>query len=213
FALLLALHRRYPVPNLALSGGCAMNSVANGKVYLRTPFRKMYLPAAAGDAGGAIGAACVVQSRLDDAEDGRSKMGDRPAASQLPSAISQLPRGRLVTAYLGPHFSNDEIEHLLSERGLLASADCSHGSMSRAQEEERVSHSPGSGQAPRRGYISEHPASPLGISPLVGLPAEPIDPGKRERLPYNSNLRVLRIDDDAELCERTAQAIAEGFVV
>src|SRR6266513_2263801 len=47
FALLLALHRRYPVPNLALSGGCAMNSVANGKVYLRTPFRKMYLPAAA----------------------------------------------------------------------------------------------------------------------------------------------------------------------
>ncbi len=229
FALLLALHRRYPVPNLALSGGCAMNSVANGKVYLRTPFRKMYLPAAAGDAGGAIGAACVVQSRLDDAEDGRSKMGDRPAASQLPSAISQLPRanesfylqssisdlprGRLVTAYLGPHFSNDEIEHLLSERGLLASADCSHGSMSRAQEEERVSHSPGSGQAPRRGYISEHPASPLGISPLVGLPAEPIDPGKRERLPYNSNLRVLRIDDDAELCERTAQAIAEGLVV
>ena len=60
FALLLALHRRYPVANLALSGGCAMNSVANGKVYLRTPFRKMYLPAAAGDAGGAIGAACVV---------------------------------------------------------------------------------------------------------------------------------------------------------
>ena len=34
-----------------------MNSVANGKVYLRTPFKKMYLPAAAGDAGGAIGAA------------------------------------------------------------------------------------------------------------------------------------------------------------
>src|SRR5438105_12255718 len=79
FALLLALHRRYPVPNLALSGGCAMNSVANGKVYLRTPFRKMYLPAAAGDAGGAIGAACVVQSRLDDAGDGRSKIGDQPA--------------------------------------------------------------------------------------------------------------------------------------
>src|SRR5947208_5444583 len=64
FALLLALHRRYAVPNLALSGGCAMNSVANGKVYLRTPFRKMYLPAAAGDAGGAIGAAAVVKAQL-----------------------------------------------------------------------------------------------------------------------------------------------------
>src|SRR6059058_5134362 len=114
FALLLALHRRYPVPNLALSGGCAMNSVANGKVYLRTPFRKMYLPAAGGDAGGAIGVACVVHSRLDDAEDGRSKIGDQPAASHLPSSIFHLPRRfRLETAYLGPHFSNDEIEHLL----------------------------------------------------------------------------------------------------
>src|SRR2546423_1395620 len=51
FALLDSLHRQRPSSNLALSGGCAMNSVANGKVYLRTPFRKMYLPAAAGDAG------------------------------------------------------------------------------------------------------------------------------------------------------------------
>ena len=38
FALLEALHARHPSPNLALSGGCAMNSVANGKVYLRTPY-------------------------------------------------------------------------------------------------------------------------------------------------------------------------------
>src|SRR5205814_2743644 len=33
------------------------------------------------------------------------------------------------------------------------------------------------------------------------------------RLPYNSNLRVVRIDDVAGLCERTARAIAEGLVV
>jgi len=60
FALLHTLYARHPLPNLALSGGCAMNSVANGKVYLRTPFKKMYLPAAAGDAGGAIGGATYV---------------------------------------------------------------------------------------------------------------------------------------------------------
>ena len=96
--------------------------------------------------------------------------------------------------------------------------------MSRAQEEERVSHSTSSGQAPRRGYISELPASPLGISPLVGLPAEPID--LASGLPARRRLRLgesacptipifasLRIDDDAELCERTARAIAEGLVV
>src|SRR5438067_4493469 len=65
FALLHALHKKHPCDNLALAGGCAMNSVANGKVYRRTPFKKMYLPAAAGDAGGAIGAAAFVQSQLD----------------------------------------------------------------------------------------------------------------------------------------------------
>ena len=64
FALLKALHAAHPSDHLALSGGCAMNSVANGKVYLNTPFKKMYLPAAAGDAGGAIGAAAVVAAKL-----------------------------------------------------------------------------------------------------------------------------------------------------
>ena len=37
-----------------------MNSVANGKVTLRSPFREVYVPSAAGDAGGAIGAAFSV---------------------------------------------------------------------------------------------------------------------------------------------------------
>ena len=37
--------------------------------------------------------------------------------------------------------------------------------------------------------------------------------GKRERSPYNSNLRVSRIDDETELCECTARAIADGLVV
>ncbi|MGZ5564697.1 MAG: carbamoyltransferase family protein [Chthoniobacterales bacterium] len=92
FSLLQALHSRYPSENLALSGGCAMNSVANGKVYLRTPFRRMYLPAAAGDAGGAIGAAAVVNSSL---------------------GIRHLS---LETAYLGPSFSDEEIENLLESR-------------------------------------------------------------------------------------------------
>jgi carbamoyltransferase len=118
FALLLALHRRYPVPNLALSGGCAMNSVANGKVYLRTPFRKMYLPAAAGDAGGAIGAAAIVQAQLAEVRTHKSEV------SILSSDLRPL-----TSAYLGPHFSNDEIEHLLTSRGLLGSELPAPGSM------------------------------------------------------------------------------------
>jgi carbamoyltransferase len=106
FALLNSLHRRRPSSNLALSGGCAMNSVANGKVYLRTPFRKMYLPAAAGDAGGAIGAAVVVQAQL----------------AEVGGQRSEVSKSRFVLdhAYSGPHFSNEEIEALLRSRDLIS---------------------------------------------------------------------------------------------
>ena len=57
FHLLNRLHERYQLDALALAGGCAMNSVANGKVYRASPFKRLYVQSAAGDAGGAIGAA------------------------------------------------------------------------------------------------------------------------------------------------------------
>jgi carbamoyltransferase len=121
FALLNALHRKYPSANLALAGGCAMNSVANGKVYLRTPFRKMYLPAAAGDAGGAIGAAAVVQAQLAEVRSQKSEVSkDKHAPiSDLrpPTSGSRL---HLDDAYSGPQFSDDEIRQLLRDRGLLS---------------------------------------------------------------------------------------------
>lgn len=69
FHLLNTLHPRYKSSNLALSGGCAMNSVANGKIYSRTPFKKLYLPASAGDAGGAIGSAFALWHQLSGKEE------------------------------------------------------------------------------------------------------------------------------------------------
>jgi carbamoyltransferase len=59
FHLLDALHRRHKLDSLTLAGGCAMNSVANGKVRRRSAFRRVYVQSAAGDAGGAIGALCT----------------------------------------------------------------------------------------------------------------------------------------------------------
>lgn len=101
FALLNAAHATHRSSHLALSGGCAMNSVANGKVYLHTPFRQMYLPAAAGDAGGAIGAAAVVNAQLG----GRTQ--------------------KLMSAYSGPQFSNAETAALIASRAAeLAHAGC-----------------------------------------------------------------------------------------
>jgi len=64
FHLLNTLHSKHGGETLCLAGGCAMNSVANGKVYCNTPFKKVYIQSAAGDAGGAIGAAYAVWHKL-----------------------------------------------------------------------------------------------------------------------------------------------------
>jgi carbamoyltransferase len=57
FALAGSLFEKSRLPRLCLAGGCGYNSVANGKVFEGTPFRDLYVQAAAGDAGGAVGAA------------------------------------------------------------------------------------------------------------------------------------------------------------
>src|SRR5438105_1753354 len=107
FALLQALHKQHPSDNLAIAGGCAMNSVANGKVYRRSPFKKMYCPAAAGDAGGAIGAAMYVQTKISDQQNLTSDL--RP----------------LMSAYLGPDSNEEEIHALIDwKKKQIADAGC-----------------------------------------------------------------------------------------
>jgi carbamoyltransferase len=64
FNLIRKAHERYGSTNLAIAGGCAMNSVANGKVRRVTPYRRVYVQSAAGDAGGAIGAAYALWHKL-----------------------------------------------------------------------------------------------------------------------------------------------------
>lgn len=92
FHLLQSLQRRYGRAALALAGGCAYNSVANGKVLDRTGFKHLYVQPAAGDAGGALGAAYAVWHRH----------GARAAA--------------MSHAYWGPSFSNAELGAVLDER-------------------------------------------------------------------------------------------------
>ncbi|MBG0811733.1 carbamoyltransferase [Methylosinus sp. H3A] len=103
FNLLNALHARHGQPNLALAGGCAMNSAANGKIRRMTPYRHVYVQPAAGDAGGALGAAFAVWRRSGGAR-----------------------RFVMDHAYWGPQFATEEIAPLVdaqSER--LAEAGCS----------------------------------------------------------------------------------------
>jgi carbamoyltransferase len=63
FKILRALYARVGNPRLCLAGGCAMNSVANGKVRAETPFTDVYIQPAAGDNGTALGAALHVWHR------------------------------------------------------------------------------------------------------------------------------------------------------
>jgi carbamoyltransferase len=111
FHLLEALYRRHKLDSLTLAGGCAMNSVANGKVRRRSNFKRVYVQSAAGDAGGAIGAAMHVWHQ-----------GDR-AGARMTSACSSALEGDMLTgcsvmdhAYLGPDCDPEEVAGLLETR-------------------------------------------------------------------------------------------------
>jgi carbamoyltransferase len=66
FHVLGDLQQRTGLTKLALAGGCALNSVANGKIFEKTKFRELYAQPAAGDDGTAIGAAFYVEHAVLD---------------------------------------------------------------------------------------------------------------------------------------------------
>jgi carbamoyltransferase len=103
FALLNSLYDKFRIDTLALAGGCAMNSVANGKIYVATPFRRVFVQPAAGDAGGALGAALAVHHRLSPG----------------------TPRLLMEHAYWGPEFSRSQIAALIERhRSELGAQGC-----------------------------------------------------------------------------------------
>lgn len=53
------IHKKYPSQNLIISGGCALNSAANGKIHTHTPYKNVYISSAPADDGCAIGAALL----------------------------------------------------------------------------------------------------------------------------------------------------------
>jgi carbamoyltransferase len=62
--LLNSLHKLVPTEKISMAGGCALNSVANGKLLLETPFRETCIQPAAGDDGLALGAALYVSNSI-----------------------------------------------------------------------------------------------------------------------------------------------------
>ncbi|MBI2944519.1 MAG: hypothetical protein HYY25_09965 [Candidatus Wallbacteria bacterium] len=94
----LDLMERTGLDSLCLAGGVALNCVANERARRRTGARGFFVQPAAGDAGGALGAAAVVDRLL----------------------LGNGPRPPLEHVYLGPDFSQAEIDRVLAEQGAVS---------------------------------------------------------------------------------------------
>jgi carbamoyltransferase len=88
FHLLNQLYERVGCKDLAMAGGCALNSVANGKLFSQTKFRRTWIQPAAGDEGLAIGAALHTYHAV----------------------LNQPRRFVMKNSYLGSEFSDARVE-------------------------------------------------------------------------------------------------------
>lgn len=96
FHILNHLYKKTKVENLCLAGGVAFNSVANGKIIANTPFKRVYIQPAAGDAGTALGAALFVNH-----------------------SVLNKPRTFVMDhAFLGSEFDDLWIKRVLEAKGL-----------------------------------------------------------------------------------------------
>jgi carbamoyltransferase len=102
--LLLARHARELTgqKNLCLAGGVALNCVANGLIHREKIFEEIWIQPAAGDAGGALGAALAAWHLYSEAPPRQAVSGDA-----------------MQSSLLGPEFSDDEIETALTANGAV----------------------------------------------------------------------------------------------
>ncbi len=95
------LYEQTGLSDLGLSGGVAYNSVMNGKVRLKSPFQRVFIQAAAGDSGTALGVCYQIHANL---------LSSANPPDGLPAQKSGLARTELLEgAYTGPQFSDAEI--------------------------------------------------------------------------------------------------------
>jgi len=96
FELLNHLHGLVPEERVVMAGGCALNSVANGKIFDRTPFRETWIQPAAGDEGLALGASLFAAH----------------------SVLGEGTNEPMPNSYLGRGYDEPTIEAVLKSRGV-----------------------------------------------------------------------------------------------
>ena len=99
--LVKSIRKEYDSKNLCMAGGVALNCVANGKILKERIFDNIWIQPAAGDAGGALGAALAFWHK------------------ELKKERFSNPKDEMQGSYLGPSFSDDEIEKKLSSLGAV----------------------------------------------------------------------------------------------
>ena len=92
-----SLSAEFKIENLCLAGGVALNCVANGKIYQENIFKNIWIQPAAGDSGGALGAAFACYHL------------------HLGSKRTPVPSDLMNGSFLGPQFSEEQIQHFLNE--------------------------------------------------------------------------------------------------
>jgi len=97
------VYKETGLKNLVLAGGVALNCVANGKLLKEGPFENIWIQPAAGDAGGALGAALIGWYNYF----GNPRTADEKSDSQFGS-------------YLGPEFDDDKIQTFIRSKNLIA---------------------------------------------------------------------------------------------
>ena len=94
-----SLREEYNLKNLCLAGGVALNCVANGKILEKKIFDKIWIPPAAGDAGGSLGSALALWY------------------NEMKKDRKKIDSDQMQGSYLGPEYSQNDIETKLKEIG------------------------------------------------------------------------------------------------
>ena len=155
-----SLKEEYKISNLCLAGGVALNCVANGKILKENIFKNIWIQPAAGDAGGSLGAALAFWY-LELNKDRKFTNNDQMKGS-----------------YLGPSYSNDEIQKSLTNLGAKFKILSDHDLINKTSDDLANGHAIGWFQ----GRMEFGPRA-LGARSIIGDPRSP-------NMQKNLNLKV-----------------------
>ena len=122
FQMLNNFYTHYPHDNLCLSGGCAYNGLANGKITLNTKYKNVYVPPAPSDAGSAIGCALYVYFKSPNykrVDNSNPFLGPSYGAADFISAIAKLVPNNKVQRFENYNPLIEKVAGLINDGAII----------------------------------------------------------------------------------------------